>query len=110
MIPFFFSGLIQEEMITIGETEKRENKKGEEQKVLMMYLHPKRIRDTSGNHTIASLRTLCDKMIFTITSLNNDQSLFLLEINRGMMIEDTILIIMIDGSGETKLKELSIHQ
>jgi len=36
-------------MITIGETEKRENKKGEGQKVLMMYLHPKRIRDTSAN-------------------------------------------------------------
>ena len=98
-------------MSTIGEIEKRESKKGEGKKVLMMYLHPKRIRDTSGNHTIASLSTLCGKkLIFTITSLNNDQSLFLLEINRGMMIEDTILIIMIDGSGETKLKEPSTHQ
>ena len=34
---------------------KRESKKEEGQKVLMMYLHPKRIRDTSGNHATASL-------------------------------------------------------
>ena len=95
-------------MITIGEIEKRESKKGEGKKVLMMYLHPKRIRDMSGNYTTASLSILCG--IITITSINNDQSLFFLEINRGMMIEDTILIIMIDGSGETKLKEPSTHQ
>ena len=97
-------------MITIGEIEKRESKKGEGKKVLMMYLHPKRIRDMSGNHTTASRSILCGKNIFTITSVNNDQSLFFLEINRGMMIEDTILIITIDGSGETKLKEPSTHQ
>jgi len=32
-------------MITIEEIGKKENKKEEEQKVLMTYLHPKRIKD-----------------------------------------------------------------
>ena len=43
-------GLIQEEMITIEEIGKKENKKEEEQKVRMTYLHPKRIKDTAGNN------------------------------------------------------------
>ena len=36
-------------MITVEETEKRENQKGKGQEALMMDLHPRKVKDIAGN-------------------------------------------------------------